>query len=76
MAWGRTAEFIGKYFQKGKSILLEGRIQPGSYTDKDGNKNYTMAIVIDRVEFVGDKGGAKAADKAEDWTPTDDDIPF
>lgn len=76
VAWGRTAEFIGKYFQKGKSILFEGRIQPNSYTDKDGNKHYSTDIVVERVEFVGDKGGAKAAGKAESWQPSDDDIPF
>lgn len=67
VAWGRTAEFIGKYFSKGKSILFEGRIQPSSYTDKDGNRRFSTDIVIDRVEFVGDKGGAKAVDKQDDY---------
>ena len=69
VAWGKTAEFISKYFSKGKSILFEGRIQPTSYTDKDGNKHYGTDIVAERVEFVGDKGGAKAADTAEDEAP-------
>ena len=38
VAFGKTAEFLAKYFGKGKEILAEGRIQTGSYTDKDGNK--------------------------------------
>ena len=56
LAWGKTAEFIGKYFQKGQEILAEGRIQTGSY-EKDGRKVYTTDVVIDRVEFCGSKGG-------------------
>ena len=54
-AWGNTAQFLAKYFQKGKEILCEGRIQTGSYTDKDGKKVYTTDIVLDRVEFCGSK---------------------
>jgi single-strand DNA-binding protein len=69
VAWGRTAEFIGKYFSKGKSILFEGHIQPNSYTDKDGNKHYSTDIVIDRVEFVGDKGSGNTGKYEEDETP-------
>ena len=56
LAWGKTAEFIGKYFQKGQEILAEGRIQTGSY-ERDGRKVYTTDVVIDRVEFCGSKGG-------------------
>ena len=59
LAWGKTAEFIGKYFQKGQEILAEGRIQTGSY-EKDGRKVYTTDVVIDRVEFCGSKNGGKA----------------
>ena len=58
LAWGKTAEFIGKYFQKGQEILAEGRIQTGSY-EKDGRKVYTTDVVIDRVEFCGSKNGGK-----------------
>lgn len=64
MAWGKTAEFIGKYFQKGQEILAEGRIQTGSY-EKDGRKVYTTDVVIDRVEFCGSKGGGKAEQSEE-----------
>lgn len=52
-AWGNTAQFLAKYFQKGKEILCEGRIQTGSYTNQDGKKIYTTDVVLDRVEFCG-----------------------
>lgn len=61
-AWGKTAEFIGKYFQKGQEILAEGRIQTGSYTNQDGKKIYTTDVVIDRVEFCGSKSGKQDAE--------------
>ena len=52
-AWGNTAQFLAKYFQKGKEILCEGRIQTGSYTNQDGKKIYTTDVVLDRVEVCG-----------------------
>ena len=69
-AWGKTAEFIGKYFQKGQEILAEGRIQTGSYTNQDGKKIYTTDVVIDRVEFCG-KAVAKNA-----TTTNAEEVPF
>jgi len=54
-AWGNTAQFLAKYFTKGKEILAEGRIQTGSYTNQDGKKIYTTDVVLDRVEFCGSK---------------------
>ena len=55
VAWGNTAQFLAKYFNKGKEILCEGRIQTGSYTDSEGKKRYTTDVVLDRVEFCGSK---------------------
>ena len=55
MAFGKTAEFIERYFNKGSSIALNGRIQTGSYTNKDGQKVYTTDVVVDSLEFVGKK---------------------
>lgn len=52
IAFGKTAEFIEKYFRKGKRIGLTGRIQTGSYTNNDGNKVYTVDVVTEQVEFV------------------------
>lgn len=56
VSFGKTAEFIEKYFHKGMKIALNGRIQTGSYTDKDGKKVYTTDIVAENVEFCESKG--------------------
>jgi single-strand DNA-binding protein len=55
IAFGKTAEFIEKYFRQGMRIGLEGRIQTGSYTNKDGVKVYTTDVVAENVEFVESK---------------------
>lgn len=55
VAFGKTAEFIEKYFHKGDMIALTGRIQTGSYTNKDGAKVYTTDVVVEEVEFAGGK---------------------
>lgn len=55
IAFGKTAEFIEKYFSKGMKIALNGRIQTGSYTNKDGVKVYTTDVVIENVEFAESK---------------------
>ena len=55
--FGRQAETCEKYLKKGKLVAIQGRIQTGSYTDKNGEKQYTTDIVANRVEFIdwGDK---------------------
>ena len=58
VSFGKTAEFIEKYFHKGMKIALNGRIQTGSYTDKDGKKVYTTDIVAENVEFCESKGNS------------------
>lgn len=55
VAFGKTAEFIEKYFKKGMKIGLNGHITTGSYTNKDGNKVYTVDVTADNVEFVESK---------------------
>ncbi|MCD8083901.1 MAG: single-stranded DNA-binding protein [Clostridiales bacterium] len=60
-AFGRTAEFIQKYFTQGRRILLQGRIQTGSYTNREGQRVYTTDVIVDEVEFCDSKnseGGA------------------
>jgi single-strand DNA-binding protein len=52
-AWRQTAEFVCKYFMKGKWIEIDGSIQTRSYTDKNGNKRKAFEIVADRVGFGG-----------------------
>ena len=69
VAFGKTAEFIEKYFHKGMKIALNGRIQTRNYTDKDGKKVYTTDIVAENVEFCESKGNSAnndAPDPASD----------
>ena len=54
-AYGHSADFVSKYFQKGSKIALEGRITTGNYTNKDGVKVYTTDITVDHVEFAESK---------------------
>lgn len=55
VAFGKTAEFIEKYFRKGDMIGLTGRIQTGSYTNKDGVTVYTTEVAVETAEFVSSK---------------------
>lgn len=54
-AWNNTAEFIGRYFEKGSAICVVGRIQNRSYTDKDGKKRTLTEIIADEAHFVESK---------------------
>lgn len=58
VAFGKTAEFAEKYFHKGIKIAVVGRIQTGSYTNKDGQKVYTTDVVVEEQEFAESKGSA------------------
>ena len=53
VAWKSTAEFVNKYFAKGRMAVVEGRLQIREWTDKDGNKRRNAEIVVDQV-FFGD----------------------
>jgi single-strand DNA-binding protein len=55
VAFGKTAEFVDKYFGKGSKIVIEGEWRTGSYTNKDGQKVYTNDCVVNRVEFAESK---------------------
>lgn len=63
VAFGKKGEFAEKYLQKGTKILVEGRIQTGSYDNKEGKKVYTTDVVVEGQEFCEKReGGAPAAD--------------
>lgn len=61
--FGKQAETCEKYLVKGRKVAVEGRIQTGSYQNKDGNTVYTTDVIANRVEFLewGDKDGAAPA---------------
>ena len=52
VAWGKLAENCVKFTEKGKRVLVTGRIQTGSYTAQDGSKRYTTDVVANNVEFI------------------------
>ena len=56
VAWKERAEFIAKYFKKGKPILIQGELQTRSYTDKSGSKRYLTEVIVDEAGFVENKG--------------------
>lgn len=64
VAFGKAAEFAEKYLTKGQEILVEGRIQTGSYDKQDGTKVYTTDVVVERHEFCGSKGSQEAPQPA------------
>lgn len=61
VAFGKTAEFIEKWFHKGERIGLTGHIQTGSYTNQEGQKIYTTDVIADNVEFVESKGSSEGS---------------
>lgn len=63
-AWDKGADFAEKYLRQGMRILIRGRIQTGSYTNKDGQKVYTTEVMVDDQEFADSKGAAGQPQKA------------
>lgn len=90
VAWRSTADFIGKYFAKGRMIIVKGRLQKRYYDDKEGNKRNVVEVVADTVYFGESKKSAessttttsesepKPASAVPDFDPNDvdDDLPF
>lgn len=58
VAFGKTAEFAEKYLKQGTKIVVTGRIQTGSYTNKDNNKVYTTDVVVEECEFAESKSAS------------------
>lgn len=80
VAWEKTAEFIARYFKKGDSIMIEGRVSTRSYTDGAGRKVYATEIVADRAYFVDNKEEAQAPSFEQqpnfEEIAQDQDLPF
>lgn len=58
VSFGRTAEFAEKYFRQGLKIVVSGRIQTGSYTNREGQKVYTTEVVVEEQEFAESKAAS------------------
>ena len=83
VVFGKQAENCEKYLKKGRQVAIQGRIQTGSYTNKDGATVYTTDVVADRVQFLewGDRSETSSPSHPSDPIPTGfealaDDIPF
>ena len=81
VCWRQTAEFVAKYFAKGRMIGVVGWLQTRSWTDKNGNKRYVTEVIADEAYFCGDKAEAETKAKPEaepELTEVDDgeELPF
>lgn len=79
VAFGKQGEFAEKYLKQGIKIAIEGRIQTGSYTDKDGKKVYTTDVVVEKHEFCESKSDEPPKSNGEFMNvPKDvgDSLPF
>jgi single-strand DNA-binding protein len=59
-AFGRQAEFVEKYLKKGTKVLLAGRVQNDNYTNKEGQKVYSVRIMVEEIEFAESKGNSES----------------
>ena len=79
--FGKQAETVCKWLAKGKRTMVQGRIQTGSYTDKDGNNRYTTDVIANRVQFIDfaaqdDAPAATAPSKEDGFAEIAEDVPF
>ena len=84
VAWNNTAEFVSKYFTKGKQIIVKGSLQVRKYQTQNGEKRYATEVIADKVYFAGDKAKGPQDVTYDDNYDTDnfvdistsDDLPF
>ena len=69
MAWSAKAEFVSKYFSKGKPILVSGRLENRAWNDKNGNKRVSTEIIAEEISFVGSTDSS-AESKPQPYTPS------
>lgn len=79
VAFGKTGEFVSKYFNKGMRILVDGSLQNNNY-EKDGVKHYSNQIVVENVEFCESKAKDEGSKQSDGYmsvpTGIDDELPF
>ncbi len=78
VAWRQTAEFVSRYFSKGKMIALEGSLRTGSYQDRNHSDvtHYTTEVYVDAVEFCGDKSGNSGGNSRPAQNSTADNMSY
>lgn len=72
VAFGKSGEFAEKYYRKGTKVIITGRIQTGSYTDKNGNKVYTTDVVVEEQEFAESKSSQNDNSSAQQSAASND----
>lgn len=75
VAWRSTAEFVSKYFTKGRTAVVEGRLQIRPYTDRDGNKRRATEIVVSTAYFGDSKPKSESSGEPPAYAGSEDDIP-
>lgn len=77
VAFGKSGEFAERYFRQGTRIVVTGRIQTGSYTNKDGQKVYTTDVIVEDQEFAESKGnGTPTTNSNTNNTKPNNDVGF
>ncbi len=71
VAWRQQAEFVSRYFNKGKPILVCGQLQTRTWTDQNGQKRYATEVVADEITFVGSKNSEGGGYNPPAPTPSD-----
>lgn len=71
VVWRKQAENVCNFLNKGSLVSVEGRLQTGSYDDKDGNKRYTMEVVADSVQFLETRAQSQGRNGANEPSPYD-----
>ena len=69
VVWRKQAENVCNYLNKGSLVSIEGRLQTGNYTDKDGNKRYTVEVLADSVQFLESKNQSRTRENDFDYEP-------
>ena len=64
-AFGKQGEFVEKYLKQGTKVLLTGRVQNDNYTNREGQKVYSVQIVVEEIEFAESKGSSETTQAAE-----------
>ena len=70
VAFDRAGEFAEKYFHQGMRVLVSGRIQTGSYTNREGQRAYTTEVIVDDQEFADSKNAGGGGNGGYDYQPT------
>lgn len=73
IAFGKTAEFFERFGRQGTKFFIEGRIQTGSYTNKDGQRVYTTDVVVENTEFAESKNNQSRNSSQSNPAPSGDD---